>query len=96
MKRILALAACVLMTVLAGISFSGCESAGGGDVHGSMYYGAGFYDPWYYGHYYDDPDLIVTPPPSRPEPPARPTHPIARPTPRPMPTIPRVPRPALR
>jgi len=82
-------------TVLLGL-FSGCDTTGGGDVHGSFYYGAGFYDPWYYGGYYDDPDIIVTPP-TRPDRPARPTHPIAtRPTPRPMPSIPMTPRPAFR
>ena len=74
--------------------FAGCESTGGG-VSGSVYYGTGFYDPWYYGGYHDDIDIIVTPPP-RPGPPGRPTHPIAPPgggmRPMPMPTIPMSPR----
>ncbi len=30
---------------------AGCESTGGGNVSGSVYYGTGFYDPWYYGGY---------------------------------------------
>jgi hypothetical protein len=81
---------------------TGCESTdGGGSVSGSAYYGAGFYDPWYYGSYPDDPDIIVTPPPDRPEPPPRPTHPIAlppasAPRPTPMPSIPSAPRPSFR
>ncbi|HRI13336.1 MAG TPA: hypothetical protein PLX89_10040 [Verrucomicrobiota bacterium] len=58
----------------------------------SVYYGVGFHDPWYYGGYYDDPDIIVTPPSDRPDRPNRPTQPIARPTPRPMPSIPSAPR----
>lgn len=83
--------------VLALIAFPGCESTdSGGSVSGSVYYGVGFYDPWYYGGYYDDVDIIVTPP-DRPEPPPRPTHPIApAPAPRPMPSIPSAPRPMPR
>lgn len=76
---------------------TGCESTdgGGGDVHGGAYYGTGFYDPWYYGGYDDDVDVIVTPPNE----PVRPTHPIARPPasmgprPTPMPSIPMRPMP---
>jgi hypothetical protein len=80
--------------------FTGCESTDGGStqVSGSVYYGAGFYDPWYYGGYDDDVDIIVTPP-DRPTPPPKPTHPIApTPTPRPtpMPSIPRTPMPRVR
>ena len=73
------------------VAFTGCESTdGGGSSHTSMYYGVGFYDGWYHGHYDDDVDVIVTPPrnpgsgwgpgdrPSRPSDP-RPSHPIARP-----------------
>jgi hypothetical protein len=78
----------------------GCESSGGGNVSGSVYYGTGFYDPWYYGGY---DDVIVVPPPSgeRPDDGLRPTHPIAppevsRPSPRPAPSIPSRPRPAVR
>jgi hypothetical protein len=88
-------------------AFAGCESTDGGStqVSGSFYYGAGFSDPWYYGGYYDDVDIIVTPPdrPDRPPgevtPPPRPTHPIVpAPTPRPtpMPSIPRTPMPRVR
>lgn len=81
---------------------TGCESSGGGG--GSMsvgvYYGAGWYDPWYYNGYYDHGDIIVNPPP-RPDakPPGRPTQPIYRPSgpsARPMPSIPSAPRPAMR
>ena len=81
--------------------FTGCEST---DTSGSasVYYGAGYYDPWYYGGYYDDPDLIVTPPDKPSSPPLEPSHPIAlppsssMPRPTPMPSIPSTPRPAMR
>ena len=77
---------------------TGCETTdGGGSVGVGMYYGVGFYDPWYYGHYHDDPDVIVTPPdrPDRPDRGPRPEHPIAKPpsaSARPMPSIPSTPR----
>lgn len=77
----------VTLAALALLFWTGCESDSGSrsssTVSGSMYYGVGFYDPWYYGgYYYDDPDISVTPPdrPDRPEiggP--RPENPIARP-----------------
>ena len=88
-----------------GLAFlAGCESTDSGSTHvsGGVYYGTGFYDPWYYGGSYDDIDVIVTPPgdrPDRPSPPPRPTHPIApTPTPRPapMPSIPSMPRASFR
>jgi hypothetical protein len=96
------------LTVVLLVSISaltGCESTDGGSAHvsGSAYYGAGFYDPWYYGGDYDDADIVVTPPdrPDRPDRPVRPEQPIARPpasTPRPtpMPSIPSTPRPMPR
>ena len=91
-------AAALLMLALG--MFSGCESTGGGgSADAGFYYGTGLYDPWYYGGYWDDPDIIVTPPPGRPEnPPPRPTHPIAlppasAPRPTPLPSIPSAPRP---
>jgi len=84
--------------------FPGCESTDSGgssaSVSGGVYYGVGFYDPWYYGGYYP-PDVIVTPPGggSRPDNPGlTPSHPIATPpsgaavAPRPMPSIPSAPR----
>lgn len=97
MKRFFRFAASAALVMLAVGLFGGCESSGGGSVSGSVYYGTGFYDPWYYGHYYDDPDIIVTPPdrPDRPDAPLRPSHPIA-PTPRPMPSIPSTPRASFR
>jgi hypothetical protein len=80
--------------------FTGCESTdGGGSVSGSVYYGVGLYDPWYYGGYYDDPDIIVTPP-DRPDRPVSPEQPIAKPptasSPRSTPSIPSTPRMAPR
>jgi len=89
--------------------FTGCESTDGGStaVQGSVYYGVGWYDPWYYGSGYYSPDVIVVPPHERPPPkpevpPPHAEHPIAkppevaRPTPRPMPSIPSTPRPMPR
>jgi hypothetical protein len=70
----------------------GCETSSGVSVSGSMYYGLGYYDPYYRPGYY--PPVVIVPPPSRP------SHPIERPTiqptPRPMPSIPSTPRPARR
>lgn len=88
------------LLLLAFSVFSGCESTdGGATVSGGAFYGMGFYDPWYYGGYHDDIDVIVTPP-DRPAAPARPTHPIATPPagprPTPMPSIPSMPRPSFR
>src|SRR5215472_866521 len=93
------------------IGFSGCETDSSTQVSGGVYYGVGFYDPWYYGDYYYDRDIIVTPPEGRPP---EPSHPIARPpegrppqvanpiaptpSPRatPMPSIPSMPRVSAR
>jgi hypothetical protein len=75
----------------------GCSSTGSGSstVSGSMYYGVGFADPWFYGSYYYPPAVIVPPPPPmRPPPIQRPpvaSPPIVRPTP--MPSIPARPMP---
>jgi len=67
-------------------TFSGCESTDSSrtTVSSNVYYGVGFYDPWYYGDYDHDHDVIVTPPdrpdrPDRPERPPQVEHPIARP-----------------
>ena len=101
-----------LMLLALGL-FTGCESTDGGSSSAivSGYYGVGLYDPWYYGDYHDDHNIIVTPPrpgerpiaPSRPEqplPPPRPEQPIARPTSTPratqMPSIPSMPRASFR
>jgi len=82
-----------VMVVLALGMFTGCESTEGGSVSGGVYYGVGFYDPWYYGGY-DDIDIDI----DVPDRPGRPEHPIARPpaastpVPRPLPSIPSTPR----
>lgn len=80
---------------------TGCQSDGGGSahVHGSFYYGVGFYDPWYYGPGYYPPTVVVPPPgerPGRPDTGPRPEHPIAKPSPspRPTPSIPSMSRPS--
>ena len=88
--RILA-AGAVLVTV------SGCKSTGNDTSSPGGYYDAGLNDPWYYGAYDDDIDVIV-PPPERPTAPPKPTHPIVLPPPRPMPmpSIPRMPMPRAR
>lgn len=88
-KLFLALGAVLLLSLA---MFTGCESSDGGGTHvaSNTYYGVGFYDPWYHGHYDDhdhDYDVVVKPPsPGAPgvrPPPGeggpRPSHPIARP-----------------
>lgn len=82
--------------------FAGCKSGEDAHVSASAYYGAEFHDPWYYGNYDDDVDIIVTPP-ERPVDPPKPTHPIVipptpkpTPMPMPMPSIPRTPAPRVR
>ncbi len=92
-KPVLCFAAALLVLGV----FTGCESTDGGSVSGStsIYYGTGFYDPWYYGGYHDHDDIVVMPP-SRP---VRPEQPIYRPSgprPTPMPAIPSAPRPMPR
>lgn len=71
---------------LAAAAVSGCETTG----TNSSYQGYGsIHDPWYYGDYYDNPDLIVLPPGDRVDRP-HPSHPIANPpsmAPRPMPAM---------
>jgi len=91
------LVAILAMVALGSMSFTGCESTyGGGSVSGSMYYGTGFHDPWYYGGYYNSGDIIVTPPTPPPDRPvARPT-PLPAPAPRPRPSIPLTPRGGVR
>ena len=100
MKALTILLKRIVVVAVALVAFTACESTdgGGGNVSGGMYYGVGFYDPWYYGGYHDDVDVIVRPPdrpdrPDRPGPGPRPEHPIARPPttsprPTPMPSIP--------
>jgi hypothetical protein len=83
---------------------TGCESTGGGSSSANVgvYYGVGFYDPWYYGGYHDhDYDIDITPPdrPDRPDRPVRPEQPIAEPrtaSQRSTPSIPSTPAPAFR
>ena len=89
-------ATCLLLAL---VLAAGCESTDGGGMASSVYYGVGFYDPWYYGGYYNDPDIIVLPPDrDRPNASPRPEQPIARPpggggvSARPMPSIPSAPR----
>lgn len=85
----------------------GCESTEGGSSGGNVgvYYGVGFYDPWYYGGYDDhDVDIDINPPnrpdrPDRPDRPVRPEQPIAQPrtsSQRSTPSIPSTPAPAFR
>ncbi len=100
LARTLRLGAALLLMLGA---FNGCESTDGSStqVSGGVYYGAGFYDPWYHGDIDYPPDIIVTPP-DRPVEPPHPAHPIATPpsapvaTPRAMPSIPSTPRPSFR
>jgi len=82
------------------VTLTGCKGTGGGSVGTGVYYGAGSYDPWYYGSYWHGgPGIIVLPP--KPGRPPVPTHPIARPPPSaprptPLPSIPQTPRPSVR
>jgi hypothetical protein len=88
------IAACALTLFI----LPGCASSdsGASEVSSSSYYGVGFQDPWYYGGAYYPPDVIVTPPASPVDPPHV-EQPIANPSPapRPLPSIPAAPRPAL-
>ena len=77
----------------------GCASGGSTQVSGSVYAGAGYYDPWYWGGCCYDQAVVVGPPPGRPSdgrppPGAHPEQPIAKPSPSPRPTP--TPRPAAR
>jgi hypothetical protein len=81
-------------------AFTGCETTDNASTQTTVYYGVGFSDPWYHGHYDEDYDVIVTPP-DRPGSDPRPSHPIAGPPsagarPTPMPSIPSAPRPMPR
>ena len=101
-----------LVSLAAGVWFlTGCDTTDTGSTHTTVYYGTGFYSPWYYygdwdDHHHDGGDTItINPPPGggdwdRP----RPSHPIAgdrpsmgdRPSASPRPSIPSTPRPAAR
>jgi hypothetical protein len=79
---------------------NGCASNGSGSVHGSVYYGAGWHDPYYgYPHGYYGGAVVVPNPPDRPDRPDRPSAGQPRPTPLPAaaptsrPSIPSTPRP---
>ncbi len=93
----LALFAALGLTI---IILPGCGTTDpdGTQANASAYYGVGFNDPWYYGPDYYPPDVIVTPPPSRPVDPPHVEQPIAKPPPaaRPLPSFPATPRPAFR
>jgi hypothetical protein len=91
---------CLQAAVLVCITtiFTGCESTDQGGSSTNVYYGSAFADPWYYGDYDYDYDVVV-PPPGLDDRPVRPAHPIATPPPavaRPMPSIPSMPRVSAR
>jgi hypothetical protein len=80
------------------VTVNGCQSTGNDATSPGSYYDGGLNDPWYYGAYDDDIDVVV-PPPERPTAPPQPTHPIVLPPPprpTPMPSIPRMPAPRAR
>jgi hypothetical protein len=81
--------AAALVLTCAVVLINGCASSGGADVHGSIYMGVGYSDPWYWGPGYVPPPAYIGPPPAHRPP--RPAHPIA-PPPRP----PAAPRPSPR
>ena len=65
------LCAILLLACCAALA-SGCASDGtGGSVHGSVYYGVGWHDPYYYGGGYGGDVVVVPNPPDRPD---RPGH----------------------
>lgn len=84
------------MLLLAGCAAlaGGCATGNGGgaDVHGSVYYGVGWYDPYYYGGGYGGDVIVVPNPPDRPD---RPDRPGARPRPTPLPSANVAPRPSI-
>jgi hypothetical protein len=99
MKNLIATFRCFILPVLSLVLILGCESTNTGSSHpSSAEYGAGLYDPWFYGSAYYPPDVGLTPPPDGSDDAPKPTHPIAtptsyqNPTPRPMPSIPSTPR----
>jgi hypothetical protein len=95
-----------LLCGLALLALAACESTGSNygygssSVSGGYYHGSGWYDPYYY-----DRCCYNRPPPPPVNRPPRPTHPIEPPPgfnrppaarPRPLPSVPRQPRPARR
>jgi len=83
----------ILLLACSAALASGCASNGTStSVHGSVYYGVGWYDPYYYGGGWNGDVVVVPNPPGGTQPP-RPTQlPTARPAPRP--SIPATPRPS--
>ena len=75
--------ALALMLGICATLVGACAGTGGGKVSGTVYVGAGYYDPWYWGPGYIPPPGAIGPPPRPVRPPPRPTHPIARPPSRP-------------
>jgi len=73
---------------------NGCASNGGGTVHGSVYYGVGWNDPYYgYPHGYYGGAVVVPDPPDRPDRPVTP--PADKPRPTPLPAATPAPRPSI-
>ncbi len=58
-------------------------------VHGSVYYGVGWHDPYYYGGGYGG-DVVVVP-----NPPDRPDRPVTQPRPTPLPATGATSRPSI-
>lgn len=73
---------------------NGCASNGGsGNVHGSVYYGAGWHDPYYYNQGMYNDVVVVPNPPDRPDRPVTP--PAGQPRPTPLPAAGVAPRPSI-
>ena len=91
--------ALALAAIAAFCLLSACATDGTDRVHvsGSIYYGVGYYNPYYgYGPGYYPPVVVPPPrPPAKPRPP-RPENPIQRSAPRSTPSIPSNPRPMRR
>lgn len=73
-RRTLLLASLGLFLALAGCS----SSTGPSPIHGSVYYGYGWGDPYFYGSPWYNNNVVIMPPPHRPSRP--PVRPMPRPT----------------
>jgi len=93
---------CAILIVAGSVVLAnGCASNGSGSVHGSVYYGVGWNDPYYgYNNGWYGGAVVVPNPPDRPDRPVTPPAGQPRPTPLPAaapatrPSIPSAPRPS--
>ena len=73
--------ACAAVLLSCAVLLAGCANGGGSSqVHGSVYMGVGYSNPWYWGPCCDN-DVVVIGPPGGSGSQPRPEHPIAKPLP---------------